>query len=80
MHNYVYMLPPAWAHYDSIVVMVMVVITTMVMIVCTVVVVLILCVFIVIVMCIVTGPHDACFVVAANENKGSGYMVKYSLL
>jgi len=23
------------------------------------------------------GPHDACFVVAANENKGSGYMVNW---
>merc|ERR1712174_143144 len=25
------------------------------------------------------GPHDACFVVAANENKGSGYMVNWWL-
>jgi len=23
------------------------------------------------------GPHDACFVMAANENKGSGYMVNW---
>merc|ERR1711972_988635 len=23
------------------------------------------------------GPHDACFVLAANENKGSGYMVNW---
>jgi len=25
------------------------------------------------------GPHDACFVLAANENKGSGYMVNWWL-
>jgi len=25
------------------------------------------------------GPHDACFVVSANENKGSGYMVNWYL-
>jgi len=25
------------------------------------------------------GPHDACFVMAANENKGSGYMVNWWL-
>lgn len=23
------------------------------------------------------GPHDACFVAAANENKNSGYMVNW---
>merc|ERR1711953_87714 len=26
------------------------------------------------------GPHDACFVLAANENKGSGYMVNWWFL
>ena len=25
------------------------------------------------------GPHDACFVMAANEEKGSGYMVNWWL-
>ena len=23
------------------------------------------------------GPHDACFVLAANDKKGSGYMVNW---
>merc|ERR1712241_185470 len=26
------------------------------------------------------GPHDACFVLAANENKGSGYMINWWIL
>merc|ERR1711862_359903 len=26
------------------------------------------------------GPHDACFVMAANEEKGSGYMVNWWIL